>query len=100
MDDRVEELSEAEELDVGGNLDLAHREIACSTTAAIAVNRPPNRDGLEYEVEAEGTIDTGLADLCRGAPRKISTSSVSPIGGWNDSSIDCSGRAGSSACLT
>jgi hypothetical protein len=80
MDDRVDELSEEDELDAN-DVAVAHREIASSTMAAIAVavNRPPDRD--ESEGEDEGAIDTGLGDLDGGWPRKMSASSLSSTGG-------------------
>jgi hypothetical protein len=92
MDDRVEELSEEEELEEEGDVVLAHRDIACSTTAAMAVNRPPNRDGLDEE--DEGATDSGLGDLGGGSPRKMSTSSL--FSGWEASLEDRSGNTGGS----
>jgi hypothetical protein len=82
MDERVEELSE-ELSDEEGDLALAHREIACSTTIAMAVNRPPKRDGSEDE--EDGAMDSGLGDLGGGSPRKMSASSLSF---WKVSSED------------
>jgi len=81
IDDRVEELSE-ELSDKEGDLALAHREIACSTTAAMAVNRPPNSDGSDDE--DEGAIDSGLIDPLGGSPRKMSASSLSSMGGSSE----------------
>ena len=93
MDDRVEELSE-EELEEG-DVALAHRDIACSTTAAMAVNRPPNRDG--WDEEDEGAIDTELGGPGGGSPRKMSTSSL--FSGWLASQEDRSGNIDGSAEL-
>lgn len=58
LDDRDDESDEL--LDV--SLDLAHRDMASSTAAAMAVNRPPMRDEAEDEDE-EKVIETGLVDL-------------------------------------
>lgn len=90
MDDRVEELSE-EELEEEGDVALAHRDIACSTTAAMAVNRPPNKDGLDEE--DEGATDIRLGDLSGGSPRKMSASSL--FSGWEASLEDRSSTGGS-----
>lgn len=67
MDDRDEDVSD-ELLEL--SLDLAHRDIASSTTAAIAVKRPPARD--ESEEDEEDVMETGLGGLGGGSPRKIS----------------------------
>ena len=80
-DDRIDELSE-EILDED-EVALAHREIASSTIAAMAVNRPPNRD--EPEDDEEGAIDIGLGTLGGGSPRKMSASSLSSTESWGPS---------------
>jgi len=84
MDERVEELSEELSDEAEGDLALAHREIACSTTTAMAVNRPPNRDGSEDE--EDDAMDSGLGDLGGGSPRKMSASSE--LSSWKASSED------------
>lgn len=74
IDDRVEEESEDEELEEDDpDVALAHREIASSTTAAIAVNLPPSND--ESEEDDEDELGAGLDGLGGGSPLKISLSS-------------------------
>lgn len=69
IDERVEEPS------VEDDVARAQREIASSTTAATAVNLPPNKDELEDE---EGAItDMGVDGLGGGSPLKMSSSSSS-----------------------
>lgn len=69
-EDRDEDESDESE---ESSLCRAHLEIACSTTAAMAVNRPPEREeDADDDVEVE--MDTGLAGLGGGSPRKISES--------------------------
>lgn len=78
MDDRSDEESD-EELDP--SVFLAQRDMAVSTTAAIAVNLPPKRD--ELVEEEEDAMDTaGLGERGGGCPLKISPSSWSlePVG--------------------
>lgn len=51
---------------------LAQRDIAVSTTAAIAVNLPPKREELVDDDDEVATETAGLGERWGGCPRKIS----------------------------
>lgn len=68
IDERVEDVSDEDDVF------RAQREIASSTTAAMAVNLPPNKD--ELEEDEEDAMDTRVDGLGGGgSPRKMSASS-------------------------